>query len=829
MKALTKEMARMIERHYFGFLPVLLGMWIAACVLSQPFFADGYACTYDSLNRIKSIEYHNGLAIQFTYDAAGNMTYEVVSGGGLAGDVDGNGAVNVGDALAILQCTVSDCSPDRTWCPACPSYTGSVCRADVNDDQVVSVADALNVLQCSVARCTPAKPWCVNCGAGLVPRPDTVKYATSTPNAGDCVQLSVESVTANPGQAVEVLVRIAVPASIQLAALQFRLNFDTSQLEVIPANSTLLDNLVVTDLSAPDACASSYFAAWNKSVGPAPYSNPGYLQVGLMSTTPLSNLTGVCLLKIKGNGSDIVRVKSGATPGAPPSALTLTEVLAFDNNTQPVAVCAPQNGTLSVVGCSTLSTGVPTTTSVPLSWTAVAGATSYNVYRVVNGANCTGGTLVKNWTDLGNLAWTDTGLTPNTRYCYNVSPVGSTCTPASNCVCATTCSTALALTSPSQTTSSISLQWTKAPGASGYQVYRKTGTDCTGASLLTTVTGENTTSYADSGLAEQTAYSYVVKPLDMGCDEATNCLTASTTATPCVKVKVVSLSASPGADLNILLRIDVPSALSVASAQLRLTFDPSVVEVLPASVNDLDPLAVTSLLAPDACGSAYFGGFAKIVGPTPYTGQAYLDIGLMSTTSISGLSDACFLRVKGDGSNRIRVEASAVPGTVSALGLQAVQFYDATSQALLACIPQNGTLTVSSAAPPPVPDGKFVTRDKVFRLAKTATAGNLTADWSTQCAAPGYHIVEFDLQALRQSQSWIITGVHCGAVPGQAFTIATAPATTLVGFLVAGDDGGTTEGSYGFSSSGQPRTLTVVGNPLNTCGITSQNTTGTCQ
>ncbi|MEU3605836.1 glycoside hydrolase family 18 protein [Streptomyces sp. NPDC035033] len=61
-----------------------------------------------------------------------------------------------------------------------------------------------------------------------------------------------------------------------------------------------------------------------------------------------------------------------------------------------------------------LTAGSPTSTSVPLSWPAVAGATSYRIYR--------GGTAVGTAT---GTSYTATGLTPSTAYSFQVSAVNS--------------------------------------------------------------------------------------------------------------------------------------------------------------------------------------------------------------------------------------------------------------------------------------------------------------------------------------------------------------------------------------------------------------------
>ncbi|GHF83136.1 chitinase [Streptomyces filamentosus] len=61
-----------------------------------------------------------------------------------------------------------------------------------------------------------------------------------------------------------------------------------------------------------------------------------------------------------------------------------------------------------------LAAGSPTSTTVPLSWPAVAGATSYKVYRGATAVGTVTGT-----------SYTATGLTPSTAYSFQVSAVNS--------------------------------------------------------------------------------------------------------------------------------------------------------------------------------------------------------------------------------------------------------------------------------------------------------------------------------------------------------------------------------------------------------------------
>jgi len=167
----------------------------------------------------------------------------------------------------------------------------------------------------------------------------------------------------------------------------------------------------------------------------------------------------------------------------------------------------------------TLSSTAKTTTTIALSWgastdTGGSGLAGYNVYR--NGsatptAQTTGTTF------------TDTGLTANTTYTYTVKARdgAGNLSPNSNQISVTTNTagstdttpptTPGTLSSPSKTTTSITLGWgastdTGGSGLAGYNVYRN------GATTPTAQT--TTTSFTDTGLSPNTAYTYTVKARD---------------------------------------------------------------------------------------------------------------------------------------------------------------------------------------------------------------------------------------------------------------------------------------------------------------------------
>lgn len=134
-------------------------------------------------------------------------------------------------------------------------------------------------------------------------------------------------------------------------------------------------------------------------------------------------------------------------------------------------------GSAEVSATTTALPGVPTgvsatsvnATQINVSWTAVTGAASYNVYRSNNSA------LVGNTTQ---TTYSDTGLTPSTSYGYFVraaNAAGEVSINPSTVVSATTAalpSTPTGITGTTTSATQFDIGWTNVTGATGYNVYR---------------------------------------------------------------------------------------------------------------------------------------------------------------------------------------------------------------------------------------------------------------------------------------------------------------------------------------------------------------------
>lgn len=143
-----------------------------------------------------------------------------------------------------------------------------------------------------------------------------------------------------------------------------------------------------------------------------------------------------------------------------------------------------------------LSSSANTSKGITVKWNAVSGTTRYRVYRRI-----TGGSWAK-IADTASASYTDTTAKNGTTYRYTVrclSKDGKTCTSRYN----TTGLSIKRLSQPSvasavNTASGVTVKWGKVTGASGYYIYRKTGSGS--LTKIKTVTGSSTLSYTDTAV-----------------------------------------------------------------------------------------------------------------------------------------------------------------------------------------------------------------------------------------------------------------------------------------------------------------------------------------
>jgi len=167
----------------------------------------------------------------------------------------------------------------------------------------------------------------------------------------------------------------------------------------------------------------------------------------------------------------------------------------------------------------------PGDTTVSLSWSAVPGATGYDVYR--------GGAKIAS---VAVTTYNDTGLTNSTTYSYYVVATGTAPSSApSTTVTATPAAakpgapTGLSGTAGDRT---ASLTWTAVSGASSYNIYRNSAKIGTSA----------TPSYNDTSLTNGATYTYYVTAIKSGVESAASSTVSLTpfVLTPAVPTGLVA-------------------------------------------------------------------------------------------------------------------------------------------------------------------------------------------------------------------------------------------------------------------------------------------------
>jgi hypothetical protein len=166
---------------------------------------------------------------------------------------------------------------------------------------------------------------------------------------------------------------------------------------------------------------------------------------------------------------------------------------------------------------------------VGLAWTAVSGATTYNVKR----STTTGGpyTTINSPT---TTTFTDTGRTNGTAYYYVVSAV-NTYGESTNSTQQSATPTLPIPAAPAGLTATpgdtqVSLSWTASANATSYNVKRST---TNGGPYTTTVGSPTTASFTNTGLTNGTIYYYVVTAVNASGESANSSQASATpTSTP---------------------------------------------------------------------------------------------------------------------------------------------------------------------------------------------------------------------------------------------------------------------------------------------------------
>jgi fibronectin type 3 domain-containing protein len=164
--------------------------------------------------------------------------------------------------------------------------------------------------------------------------------------------------------------------------------------------------------------------------------------------------------------------------------------------------------------------------SVSVSWDAVSGASGYYVYRGTGSSD-----VYALIAETSATAYTDTELSASTTYYYSVSAYNSAGESAQSYdVSATTSVNVPAaptgVTATAQSASSVSVSWGSVSGASGYRVYRGTGS----SGVYALVAETSATAYTDTGLSVSATYYYKVGAYNSAGESAQSSYGSATTS-----------------------------------------------------------------------------------------------------------------------------------------------------------------------------------------------------------------------------------------------------------------------------------------------------------
>ena len=258
----------------------------------------------------------------------------------------------------------------------------------------------------------------------------------------------------------------------------------------------------------------SYTVKAGKAVGLAPIpklSSASNTTSGIqLKWSKISGATGYILYRKTGSGSwsRIADIKNGST-------VSCIDKTAKSGTTYTYTIRAysgkymsdwKTTKTIKRLADPTVSSASNITAGVQVKWSKVTGATGYIVYRK-NGSG--------SWSRVADIksgstvSYTDKTAKSGTTYTYTVRAYsGSTMGDWSS----TKTIKRLAnptVSSASNITAGVQVKWAKTAGATGYVVYRKTGTGSW--SRIATIKSGTTTSYTDKSAKSGTNYSYTVR------------------------------------------------------------------------------------------------------------------------------------------------------------------------------------------------------------------------------------------------------------------------------------------------------------------------------
>ncbi|MCD8007467.1 MAG: fibronectin type III domain-containing protein [Clostridiales bacterium] len=149
-----------------------------------------------------------------------------------------------------------------------------------------------------------------------------------------------------------------------------------------------------------------------------------------------------------------------------------------------------------------------TTSGITVKWSAVSGASGYQIYISTSSSFSSNTSSAKTT----STSYSVTGLTSSTTYYVKVRAYSGSTYGAWSSKKSIKYLTAGKISSLTNTSSGITVKWSKVSGASGYYIYRKTSSGS--YSKIKTITSGSTVSYTDTAVKSKngTTYVYAVRP-----------------------------------------------------------------------------------------------------------------------------------------------------------------------------------------------------------------------------------------------------------------------------------------------------------------------------
>ena len=246
-----------------------------------------------------------------------------------------------------------------------------------------------------------------------------------------------------------------------------------------------------------------------------------------LNWTAASGATGYSLYELENGQPTLINTYASTTTsvtisGLAPATAYQFNLVAFNAN---ASAATPWISAVTAGGVSapdSFTGTVVSTTQIGLNWTVASGATGYNLYELQNGQPV----LIDTYSAATTSA-TISGLTPATKYQFNLVAFNSYATAATPWISATTAggvSVPDSFAGTAMSATQISLSWAAASGATGYSLYELEN----GQPVLINTYASTITSATISGLASETKYAFNLVAFNSNATAATPWISATT-------------------------------------------------------------------------------------------------------------------------------------------------------------------------------------------------------------------------------------------------------------------------------------------------------------